>query len=47
MPEFIAVQGDITVQDVDAVVNAANSAMRAKWGGSTGNSRSCSSQVIG
>jgi O-acetyl-ADP-ribose deacetylase (regulator of RNase III) len=32
MPELIAVQGDITVQDVDAVVNAANSAMRGGGG---------------
>ncbi|MRH30176.1 O-acetyl-ADP-ribose deacetylase [Microbacterium sp. SYP-A9085] len=32
MPELIAVQGDMTVQDVDAVVNAANSAMRGGGG---------------
>ncbi|WP_029145179.1 O-acetyl-ADP-ribose deacetylase [Microbacterium luticocti] len=32
MTELIAVHGDITVQDVDAIVNAANSAMRGGGG---------------
>ncbi|WEG10107.1 O-acetyl-ADP-ribose deacetylase [Microbacterium horticulturae] len=32
MPELIAVQGDITAREVDAVVNAANNAMRGGGG---------------